>query len=191
NPIREADYNGKQSGDVNEIGMAMMWDRMGQELSAIWTGIFGGSAYISPRSNRVDISPPRGGVGGVTGGVIRAATFRAVPIEDHPTQTSLVGMEMGAGLVPVADPAARLVCGTTVTGQDTSRVRAAVELTLVLAPLVAEARAATRPATIATREAAVVTRAARVAEEVATVERAAAAEATVGGRSRAPAPPDP
>ncbi|BBB92590.1 MAG TPA: SpvB/TcaC N-terminal domain-containing protein [Methylomusa anaerophila] len=134
NCIRKCDKNGNQGMDVNEIGMAMMWDRMGQELSAMWTGLFGGRAYISPRTNTVDISAPSGGVGGVTGGIVRAATLRIVPIEDDPTLSSLYGLEMGAGFVPVLDPGTRLVTGTTVTGQDTSRGWAAFELGVDVLP---------------------------------------------------------
>ncbi|MEB3103554.1 SpvB/TcaC N-terminal domain-containing protein [Ferviditalea candida] len=141
NSIRKFDKNGKQGMDANEIGMGMMWDRMGQELSAMWTGLFGGSAYINPRSNTVDISPPSGGVGGVTGGIIRAGTLRIVPIEDNPTPSSLYGLEMGAGLVPVLDPGARLVTGTTVTGQDTSRAWAAVQFGVDVVPFALELHA--------------------------------------------------
>jgi RHS repeat-associated protein len=140
NPINSSDISGLQS--ANDIGMDMMWTRMGQELSAMWTGVFGGSAYISPQTNTVNISGPTGGVGGVTGGAIRAVTFRAVPIEDHPTYSSLVGMEFGAGLVPIADPAARLATGATVTGQDTSQGWAALELALDVIPLALEFKAA-------------------------------------------------
>lgn len=152
NPVVMHDKTGTQS--ANDIGMGMMWDRMGQEMSAMWTGIFGGSAHISPQANTVSISAPTGGVGGVTGGVIRAATFRAVPIEDHPTPSSLMGMELGAGLVPIADPAARLVTAESVTGLPASRLEAAVFLALDITPLALEARALrieARAASVGTR----------------------------------------
>lgn len=152
NPVRRIDKSGTQGWDANEIGMGMMWDRMGQEMSAMWTGIFGGKAYISPRTNTVDISGPEGGVGGVTGGVIRAGTFRIVPIEKDPTPSSLIGMEMGAGLVPIADPGARLVTGTTVTGQDTSRGWALFEFALDVVPLGFELKAARTEARLASME---------------------------------------
>jgi hypothetical protein len=71
----------------------MMWDRMGQEISAMITGLIGGHAYVSPAQNRVDYSGPTGGVGGVAGGVVRATTLRLVPIEDDPIASSLAGME--------------------------------------------------------------------------------------------------
>lgn len=152
NPVRKIDKSGTQGWDVNDIGMGMMWDRMGQEMSAMWTGMFGGKAYISPRANTVDISAPEGGVGGMAGGVIRAGTFRIVPIEKDPTPSSLMGMEMGAGLVPIADPGTRLVTGTTVTGQDTSRGWAFFELALDVVPLGFELKAARAEARIASME---------------------------------------
>ena len=31
----------------------MMWQRMGDEISAMITGLFGGSAYVSPAQNKV------------------------------------------------------------------------------------------------------------------------------------------
>ncbi len=140
-PVVLHDRSGTQS--AHDIGMDYMWTRMGQELSAMWTSLFGGSAYISPQRNVVDISGPRGGVGGVTGGIVRAATFRAVPIEEHPTPSSLMGMELGAGFVPIADPAARLVTGESVTGLPASRTEAGVLLALDVIPLALEARALT------------------------------------------------
>lgn len=127
--------------DAQEVMRGMMWQRMGDEISAMITGLFGGSAYVSPAQNKVEYSGPRGGVGGVTGGVVRAATLRLVPIEEDPTASSLMGMEVGASLVPVLDPGERLVSGTTVTGQDTSRGWAAVQLVVDVVPFALEARA--------------------------------------------------
>ena len=138
-PINSSDVSGLQS--TYDIGMDAMWTRMGQEMSAMWTGIFGGSAYIHPQSNTVDISAPQGGAGGLLGGVARAATFRAIPIEDNPTSSSLMGMEMGASLVPIADPAARLVTAESVTGLPADRTEAGILLALDLLPIALEARA--------------------------------------------------
>jgi hypothetical protein len=126
-----------------DLMMGMMWERMGQEISAMITGLLGGSAYVSPAQNRVEYSGPRGGVGGVTGGVVRAATLRLVPIEEDPTASSLMGMEVGAGLVPVLDPAARVAEGTSVTGLPSSRGWAAVQLVVDVLPFALEARAIT------------------------------------------------
>jgi len=141
-----------RQGDPQEVMMGMMWERMGQEISGMITGLFGGSAYVSPAQNRVDYSGPRGGVGGVTGGVVRAATLRLVPIEENPTMTSLMGMEVGAGLVPVLDPGERLVTGTTVTGQDTSRGWAAVQFVVDVLTFAFEARAGILEARAASAE---------------------------------------
>ena len=124
-----------------DMMMGLMWEQMGREISAIMTGLWGGSAYVSPAQNRVEYSGPRGGVGGLGGGIVRAATVRLVPIEENPTASSLIGMEVGAGLVPVMDPAARLVEGTTVTGLPADRRWAAVQLVVDLTPFALEARA--------------------------------------------------
>ena len=150
-PTGQVDPSGRQ-GDAQEIMMGMMWDRMGWEMSGIIEGFFGGSAYVNPRANVVEYSGPQGGVGGVLGGVVRAATLRLVPIEDHASPVSLMGMEMGAGLVPVLDPGERLVCGTTVTGQDTSRGWAAVEFGMDVVPFLLEARAASMEARLVSTE---------------------------------------
>ena len=154
NPVNMTDVSGKQYDGMsaNDIGMSMMWTRMGQELSADWESLFGGHAYINPISNVVDISAPTGGVGGMSGGVIRAATLRIVPIEDHPSLPSLYGMEMGAGLVPILDPAARLTAGTTVTGQETSRGWAGVQLAFDVLPFAIEFHAMSAEARMASME---------------------------------------
>jgi hypothetical protein len=47
--------------DAQEVMMGMMWQRMGDEISAMITGLFGGSAYVSPAQNKVEYSGPRGG----------------------------------------------------------------------------------------------------------------------------------
>lgn len=65
---------------------------------------------------------------------------------------SLMGMETGASLVPVLDPAERLVAGTTVTGQDTSRGWAALQLGIDLIPVAAELRAASAPTRVMSTE---------------------------------------
>jgi len=141
NPINRSDPAGYQSHDAQELMMGMMWKQMGRELSAMITGVFGGSAHVSPAENKVEYSAPKEGVGGVVGGVVRAGTLRAVPIERNPTPSSLMGMEVGAGFVPVLDSGARLVTGNTVTGQDTSRVWAAVQFGLDVLPIAFELRA--------------------------------------------------
>jgi RHS repeat-associated protein len=152
NPLRWIDLDGRQSGDPQEIMMGMMWDQMGRELSAMIEGVFGGRAYVNPRANRVEYSGPQGGVGGAVGGVVRAGTLRAVPIERNPSLSSLAGMEVGASLVPVLDPGARLVTGTTVTGQDTSRGWAALQFGLDVLPFAMELHALSAEARVASLE---------------------------------------
>lgn len=142
NPVRRVDPDGRQGYDTQEMMRGMMWERMSREISGIITGMFGGSADVDVAQNRVEYSGPQGGVGGVVGGVVRAGTLRMVPIEDHPTMTSLMGLEVGAGLVPVLDPGARLVTGESVTGQETSRGWAAAQLALDVAPFLWELHAA-------------------------------------------------
>ena len=73
--------------------------------------------------------------------MIREASLRLVPIEDNPSRASLAGMEFGGRLVFVLDPAERLATGSTVTGQDTSRGWAALQLGLDLLPIGLEAHA--------------------------------------------------
>jgi len=141
NPIRKSDPTGNQGIDTQELMMGMMWDRMGQEFSAMIESVIGGRAYVSPSQNRVEYSGPQGGLGGAFGGVTRTMSLRTIPVERNPTEVSLMGMEVGASLVPVLDPAERLVAGTTVTGQKTSRAWAAAQLALDVLPFALEARA--------------------------------------------------
>ncbi|MBV9772572.1 MAG: RHS repeat-associated core domain-containing protein, partial [Gemmatimonadetes bacterium] len=141
-PINRVDPTGHQGVDTQDMMMGMMWDQLGREVGAMIEGVFGGSAYVSPRSNVVQYSGPQGGVGGMVGGVVRAATLRAVPIENHPSMSSLMGMEVGAGVVPVLDPGARMFTGVTVGGQKTSRGWAAFQFVLDVVPFALELHAA-------------------------------------------------
>ena len=149
NPVRFVDVNGQ---DPNDEMMGMMWDRMGQEMSGMIESIFGGHAHVNPRANTVTYEGPKEGVGGLVGGVVRAGTLRIVPIEADPSLPSLIGLEMGAGFVPVLDPGARLVTGETVTGQDTSRAWAGAELALDVLPWALEFKAARMEAKAASLE---------------------------------------
>jgi RHS repeat-associated protein len=171
NPVNSADPSGKQS--ANDIGMGMMWDQMGREMGGMWESIFGGHAYINPRSNVVQIEGPKNGLGGGLGGVAIAITFRAIPIEDHPSLSSLYGIEMGAGLVPVADPVARLVTGESVTGLEASRGWAAVQTIVDIAPfamelhaLSAESRMASMDARMLSMDARMVSREGELVDEL-------------------------
>lgn len=154
NPIRLVDPDGRQDNE-QQMMMGMMWDQLGQEISGIIEGFFGGKAYVNPSTNQVLYSGPQEGVGGVVGGVVRAGTLRAVPIEKNPSPTSLVGLEAGAGLVPLLDPGARLVTGTTVTGLEASRSWAAIQFASDALPFALEAHAASieaRMMSVATEE---------------------------------------
>ncbi len=138
NPLSYTDPTGLQSAEAmtQQQGMGMMWDEVFAEVAGFFRGMFGGSAYISSDTS-IHYSPPQGGVGGVVGGPILAVSLRTIPIEDYPSPESLAGLQMGAGLVPIFDPAERLVEGTDVIGDPTSQGWAAVGLGLDLLPLVA------------------------------------------------------
>ena len=125
--------------------MGMMWQRMGQELQGMIEGLFGGKAYVNPQANKVEYSGPKKGVGGVTGGVARTVGLRLVPIEENPSEASLIGMEGGASLVPVFNPAEKLITGKTVTGQETSRAWAGAELAADVLPFLLHGRAPAAP----------------------------------------------
>ncbi|HEY0067568.1 MAG TPA: RHS repeat-associated core domain-containing protein, partial [Flavisolibacter sp.] len=157
-PINFFDPTGND--EAQEIMMGMMWDRLGMEMTAMIEGFFGGEAYVNPQANVLEYSPPKNGVGGVVGGTVRAATFRVVPIEDDPSPVSLMGMEIGASLVPVADPAARLFTAETVTHQPASRWVAAGDLALDVVPLAWELKPIRVEARLLTTEV-------RIASEVA------------------------
>ncbi|HEU5270140.1 MAG TPA: SpvB/TcaC N-terminal domain-containing protein [Jatrophihabitans sp.] len=138
-PTRVTDPTGTQSYDP--AGEAFNREFSG-EWDALIEGIFGGHAHTDVAQNTVHYEGPENGVGGMVGGVIRTATLRIVPVEDNPTVFSLMGMETSSSMVMVLDPAERLVTGTTVTGQDTSRVWAGVNLIMDVAPFAAELHAA-------------------------------------------------
>jgi RHS repeat-associated protein len=186
NPVTLVDPDGAQSYDPSgqDIGMGIMFRQMSMEVEAMIEGIFGGHSFVDIASNRVEYSGPSGGVGGMWGGVVRTVTLRIAPIEDNPTMSSLMGMEAGASLVPILDPGERLIAGTTVTGQETSRGWAALQFGLDVIPLAAELRAVSAPARVASvetrmmstalREEMLVTRA---AGEFSTVERQLGREA--------------
>jgi hypothetical protein len=89
--------------------------------------VVGGDAKTNAEGH-TDWEPPKGGLGGMVGGVCAGATFRVCPTEDNPNVASQNGMDFGASFVPVADPLARLITGTTVSGRNTSRAWAAVDL---------------------------------------------------------------
>jgi RHS repeat-associated protein len=138
NPIRYSDPGGTQATGAQATMLSLVKERLSQEIAGIIEGFAGGKAHVSVEANKVDYSPPEGGMGGVTGGVARAATLRAIPMEKDPSPASRMGMEFGASMVPGLDPAAKLATGETVTGLETSRLWAAAELAVDVAPAVME-----------------------------------------------------
>jgi RHS repeat-associated protein len=151
NPIKLTDPTGRQDfwgGDPT----GMVNREMSGEVQGMIEAVAGGHAYVDVASNKVEYNGPTGGVGGLWGGVVRAITLRLAPIEDDATEASLIGMEAGASMVPVLDPGERLVCGTTVTGQETSRGWAAVQFGLDVVPFAAELHAASMPGHLASME---------------------------------------
>ena len=60
---------------------------------------FGGTANYDV-CNAPTYTPPKGGVGGFTGGITREVTMRVVPAEENPTQLGRNGMNTGGRLVP-------------------------------------------------------------------------------------------
>ncbi len=114
------------------------WGRMEQDVEAYVTGLFGGHVDVNMSQNTVDYQLPQGGVGGAVGGPIRVLSLRLIPVEQDPTGPSLLGMDVTASLVPIMDPSQRMVLGTTVSGQSTSRLVAAGQLALDIIPYTIE-----------------------------------------------------
>lgn len=105
-------------------------------FDAISEFLFGGRSHSginSPSGQGATRQAPQGGVGGVTGGFVRAATLRIVPMEDDATDNSQAGMQIGAMFTGVADTVMRLVTGEDVVHAPTSRVMAAIELGFAVA----------------------------------------------------------
>ncbi|MBN1207446.1 MAG: RHS repeat-associated core domain-containing protein, partial [Myxococcaceae bacterium] len=129
NPLRYVDPTGHQDIPLPQPDYYIHLGFM-QWMQAL----FGGQRTNPTPNGHMAWIPPTDGVGGVYGGAARAVTLRALPIESNPSGVSQMGMELGASFVPVLDPVARLVSGTTVTGQEASRVQALGELSLELLP---------------------------------------------------------
>jgi RHS repeat-associated protein len=165
NPACRTDRNGMQ--DVSQVMSAVYYGRLERDIQGYITGMIGGRADVNISQNKVEYSGPVGGVGGVAGGVIRTGSLRTIPFEQNPTRESIVGGETGAALVPVLDPAERLIGGTTVTGQPTSRTAAGVQLVLDLLPFAVQFKIA-----------AVEARAASTMSQARTVARAFSSDVT-------------
>lgn len=140
NPIIHIDplgLYGDFSGDEETDIQICQW------FTSLLESLFGGKTQVvedvsyddgtTKVVNSVSIvwDPPSGGMGGCLGGAAEAATLRQLKLlEPYPTPCSQTGMEFGACMVPIADPAARLVTGETVTGCQASRAVAAVDLAI-------------------------------------------------------------
>jgi RHS repeat-associated protein len=182
-PLR-TDPEGTQDTAMR-AAMEVYYARLETDVEGYITGFFGGHAAVSTSQNTVEYEGPTGGVGGVTGGIIRVISLRLIPFEERPTIESLVGGEAGGSLVPVMDPSQRLALGTTVTGQPTSRLWAAGHLAMDVVPLGLELHLAAveaRTASVVTRVIDVETGELMAAERVGVVaERTAPASRPASG----------
>ncbi len=132
NPINYTDTNGKQEVPSEYYPDPMY--QMARGFGAVFEFFVGGRADPG-RDEKPEL--PKGGIGGVMGGVADTVTLRATDIlEDNPTNMSKAGMEAGAAHVPFLDPSLRLVSGVTVTGKPTSRAMALLEVGLEVLPLI-------------------------------------------------------
>jgi hypothetical protein len=98
-----------------------------------WAGLTSLFVGGSPDLKRNTWNPARSAngaviVGGVTGGLLRGFSLRAYPKEANPNGFGKLGTQLGANLVPILDPATRLVTGTDAVGDPTSRLMAGAEL---------------------------------------------------------------
>lgn len=119
NPTRFVDANGRQVAEGPDplAHLAEFWIQVQQ-------GLFGGHAD-NPCAGTGETGPgcygiwraPSGMPGGIVGGGLREASFRTLPMEEYPTETSLMGMELGAQQVPIIGAGQRLVTGETVIGR--------------------------------------------------------------------------
>ncbi|MCK6549865.1 RHS repeat-associated core domain-containing protein [Myxococcota bacterium] len=126
NPINNRDPDGQESVPDVSVSVPDPIALLNSGFAHYFSGWFGGQA------DSAGWKPSMDGVGGVWGGLVRAAALRLIPVESRPTVLSRVGMDVGAGLVPVLDPFMRLMTGQTASGQEASRVVAGAELVLQL-----------------------------------------------------------
>ncbi len=130
-PNQFIDKNGKQPipGPGNYDPQYIL----AQGISQMTEAWFGGNTLLKREDGRVSgrYIP---GVGGVYGGFFRTASFRLIPLSSSLSPYGKIGAEAGASVVPFLDPLERLTFGTTVTGNETSRSIALLELGLEVAP---------------------------------------------------------
>jgi RHS repeat-associated protein len=152
NPVRFVDPHGTEEWDLYNKAAADL-------LMPLWEFAFGGTAVPDSADQHLMIyTPPKGGVGGAYGGVVRTLSFRLIPTERDPTFFSMLGMEFGASQIPVLNPLEKLVTGETVSGLNATkpstmfgvtlggRTWSALELALDLAPFAIEGFAAFKEA---------------------------------------------
>jgi RHS repeat-associated protein len=128
NPVRFTDRDGRQSGE--EMAFRAFWRQLNAEVQAYVETAIGGHANVSLQENKLDYTGWKSGVGGLPGGAIRAATLRAVPMEQDATIYSRAGMEAGAATVPFLGSGADLITGKTVAGNVADKKQAALSLGL-------------------------------------------------------------
>ncbi|MCF2490256.1 SpvB/TcaC N-terminal domain-containing protein [Dyadobacter sp. CY347] len=143
-PSNWVDYLGKQpsSAELSELFWRYNSEQVDYNTKSLWEFMVGGRAYPHFSTNTFDIKMPEGGPGGLIGGALRAASLRLTPKERNPSKKSESGSKFGAGLIPVLDPAARLVTGKDVVGDETSRGHAFVDLLIDVVPAAWELRGA-------------------------------------------------
>jgi RHS repeat-associated protein len=137
-PTGLVDPDGRAGVDpevIKQTGMRMLNDQINTVTNFLSELPFGGHGKANVAANKMEWRGPQGGVGGVLGGGVRTASMRLIPMENNPTDASRFGMELGASVVPILDPAERLVSGQTVSGQEANRTVAGLELAVSLLPL--------------------------------------------------------
>ncbi|MHA7632465.1 RHS repeat-associated core domain-containing protein [Corallococcus sp. M7] len=148
NPTRFVDPDGRQSGEFGgQFGPQLQLpspDDLINQGFVWWFQIWGGGQQTVNGAGRVDWTPPKDGVGGAFGGVYRTISLRLIPMESNASPLSVKGAEIGASQVPFLDSTQRLVTGTTVAGNEASRVEAALQLALEVAPPALENASALR-----------------------------------------------
>jgi RHS repeat-associated protein len=127
NPVRLIDPTGRQGWNGTGLGADPFTGMASREWDTLVETTVGGHA-TSVTPDHMIYEEPKGGPGGIVGGVVSAVTLRCYPTERNPNANSAAGLDFGGSMVPILSPAEELITGTTVTGQPVSRVWAAVGL---------------------------------------------------------------
>jgi RHS repeat-associated protein len=126
NPVGRVDLDGKQA-----------WMPQARAEWDIYIVQAKGGEARTDAEGHTDIEPAKGGFGGMIGGILGVW---GAPLEENPHPQSAYGIDVGASLFPTPQYALyRLITGETLSGRKTSRVEAAVDLTLWVVPEFAEA----------------------------------------------------